>query len=68
MKQKTETDPLIKKFGAPKYKDGDKVTTSITGNEVLTIKGEAWNNGWCWMYNFHNETMSVGQSYIKPVI
>jgi len=66
MKQKTTQDPLIKKFGVPKYKEGDKVTTSVTGKEVLTIKGEAWNNGFSWMYNFKEKTMSAGQSYIKP--
>lgn len=61
---KTKIDPLIKKFGHPKFKNGDKVTTSISGKNVYTIDGEAWNNGFSWMYNFKESESSIGQSYI----
>jgi hypothetical protein len=54
----------VKKFGHPKFNDGDKVTTSITGNDILTIKGNAWSNGHNWMYYFNENEYGLGQQYI----
>lgn len=58
----------IKKFGQPKYSSGDKVKTTFTGNDVLTIKGNAWCNGFTWMYSFEENEKSLGQKYITKYI
>jgi hypothetical protein len=57
---------LVKKIGEPKYKDGDKVTTVMTDDKILTIMGEPKSNGLTWMYAFRGDSMRLGQSYIKP--
>ena len=58
---------LVKKIGEPKYKDGDKVTTVVTGDKILTIMGEPKFNGFIWMYAFRGDSMRLGQEYIKPI-
>lgn len=61
---KTQHEKNIKKFGKPKFKDGDKVVTCVTGKDILTIEGDAWCNGFTWMYYFKGNEMGLGQEYI----
>ena len=56
----------VKKHGAPKYQDGDKVKTTMTDDKILTIYGEPKWNGLVWMYAFRGDSMRLGQGYIQP--
>jgi hypothetical protein len=51
---------------AAKFKDGDKVTTPMSGDKALTIKGEPKWNGLVWMYGFRGDSMRLGEDYLKP--
>lgn len=51
---------------SPKYKDGDKVKTTMTDDKVLTIMGEPQWNGLTWMYAFRGDSMRLGEMYISP--
>ena len=55
----------LKKFGNPKFKDGDKVTTTMTGDQALTVKGNPDSNGFTWMYKFKEIEARMGQGYIR---
>lgn len=50
---------------SPKYKDGDKVKTTMTDDKVLTIMGEPKWNGLTWMYAFRGDSMRLGEMYIS---
>lgn len=60
----TQYEKNAKKFGTPKFKNGDKVKTFITDDDILTIQGEAWSNGHSWMYYFEENEYGIGQQYI----
>jgi len=52
----------------PKYKDGDKVKTTMSRDKVLTIMGEPKWNGLTWMYAFRGDSMRLGEMYVYPEI
>ena len=60
-------EKAAKRFGTPRFNSGEKVKTSLTGESELTINGNAWSNGFTWMYSFENSDMSIGQDYIIPL-
>lgn len=68
----SQHDKDIKKFGFPRFKGGDKVITSLTGHDILTIQGGdnggAWSNGHTWMYYFEENEMGIGQEYITGIV
>jgi hypothetical protein len=66
VKKMTQYQKNVKKFGEPKFKDGDLVKTSLTGIEILIVNGAATSNGFCWMYSFRGKEMSCAQHYIYP--
>lgn len=55
-----------KNIGTPKYKAGDKVRTSFTKNDTITIKN-SFHNGFTWMYYFEESYMGCGEQYITPI-
>lgn len=61
----TPLDKNIKKFGKPKFKNGDKVlcTLALDGG-ILTVSEDAEWNGFTWMYSFEGEDAKCGQQYL----
>lgn len=65
-KDSKEYKALIKKLRKPKFSDGDKVRCRVgTSNpeEVVTIDGEAYYNGYVWMYHIKEYIAGIGQEY-----
>lgn len=57
----------VKKFGTPRFKDGDTVKCSIYPGQKLTISGAPFCNGLTWMYYFAENEAGVGQEYLQRV-
>lgn len=53
------------KLPVPRYAHGDKVKTTLTIEDPLTIKGEPSWNGYTFMYGFEETDMRCGEGYIK---
>jgi len=64
----TSAEKIIKEFGKPRFQAGQKVITSLTGHDILTIEGEPFCNGFTWMYYFEENEMGVGQPYIEAIV
>ena len=47
-----------------KYNIGDKVKTSLTEEQNLTINDYQWN-GYSWMYSFIETDLRCGEEYLK---
>jgi hypothetical protein len=59
-----EYKKIVKKIGHPKYKDGDKVYSSMFEG-IATIKGYPFFNGFVWMYYFNENEVGCGQEYLS---
>lgn len=60
-----EYKKIVKKIGAPKFNDGDKVKSTMFEG-LATIKGHPEYNGFVWMYSFNeNRMLRCGQEYLR---
>ena len=64
----TQREKDIKKLGQPRFVKGQKVITSVTGHDILTISGEPFCNGFTWMYYFDENETGLGQEYITAIV
>lgn len=60
-----EYKKIVRKIGAPLYKAGDKVKSTMFDG-VATVKEHPEYNGFVWMYTFEeNRMLRLGQEYLR---
>jgi hypothetical protein len=64
---KKYTDKLVKKFGLPRFKEGDRVTSTMFEDPHTPVTiSDIWHNGFSWMAYFHENEVGCSLDYLKP--